>query len=194
MARRDDRTNVGPSAGGDQGVVEQTKHEVKDLAAQVKDETVRAAGEAKGQVEQLMAQQKEQAANRLGGLAGALREAGQKLQESDGEGYGRYADRAAAQVDRLSNYMRERNLGDLMGDLEGLARRHPDLFLGGTLLAGVLIARFLKASSDRGPEGYPMSGYATAPDRYRPRDDYGDRWSAGTGTYEEAYATGTGGL
>jgi hypothetical protein len=206
MARRDDRSNTTPStptdlsanenpldrpsrAGGDsRGGLEGAKDELKGLASQAREQTARAAGEAKGQVNQLVARQKEQAADRLATLASALREAGQKLEEREPEGFGRYADRAAQQVERASEYLRRQDLNAVVRDVEGFARRHPDLFLGGALIAGVLVARFLKASSDSEPlENYPVSAYATTPYQ-RPYQRYGqgdfrERSGAATGTY-----------
>jgi hypothetical protein len=63
-------------------------------------------------------------------------------------------DRAAEQVDRASDYLYENEVKDLVRDLEGFARRRPALFVGGSLAAGFLLARFLKSSGEReeGPE------------------------------------------
>jgi len=176
--------------------VEGAKQELKDLASQAKDQTVRAAGQAKSQVSQLVDRQKGQVADRLGSLAGVLREAGQRLDERESEGYGRYADRAAVQVERVSDYLRRQDLNNFVHDVEGFARRHPDVFLGGALIAGVLLARFLKASAEREPwEGYPQSAYASTPyQRYGEGYGTGSRYGAATGTYDEPYATSAGGL
>lgn len=176
---------------GDQGR-QDVKQEVRFLASEAKQQTARVAGQAKSQVNQLVAKQKDQMAERLGSLAGALREAGQKLQEREAEGYGQYADRAAAQVDRVSDYLRRQDLTAFVHDLEGFARRHPDVFLGGALIAGVLLARFLKSSAEPEPwEEYPASAYATPPyERYG--EGYGSarRYGAGTGIYGPSYGTG----
>ena len=142
----------------------QAKEQVKDLAHQAKDQTLDLAHQATDQVSQMVEQQKKQAAERLGGLAGALHEAARKLEEKDADGFGRYAHRAADQVDRASRYLKEKDLRSFVRDAEGFARRHPDLFLGGTLIAGVLLARFLKSSADRseGWQGAPeRSGYGS---------------------------------
>jgi hypothetical protein len=109
--------------------------------------SIELAHQATDPVSQRVDQQKRQAAERLGGLAGALHEAGTKLEEKDQEGFGRYAHRAADQVDRASRYLREKNLRSFVRDTEVWARRHPDLFLGGSLVAGMLLARFLKSSA-----------------------------------------------
>lgn len=209
MARRDDRSNTtsstadlsanAPTSSGLEGA----KEELKDLANQAREQTIRAAGQTKSQVARLIDRQKSEVADRLRSVADVLREAGHKLEERETEGYGRYAERAAAQVERVSDYLRRQDLKDFVHDVEGFARRHPDVFLGGALVAGVLVARFLKASAEREPwEGYPQSAYATTPYQ-RPRygEGYGTgrRYGAATGTstpgtYDEPYATGAGGL
>jgi len=135
-------------------MAEQAKEQVKDLANQARDQTVELAHQATDQVSQLVDQQKQQAAERLGGLAGALHEAARQLEQKDADGFGRYAHRAADQVDRASRYLREKDLKSFVRDAEGFARRHPDLFLGGTLIAGVLLARFLKSSADHSEESW----------------------------------------
>ena len=87
-------------------VLEDAKGQAKDLASQAKDETVKMAGQARDQITQAVSEREDQAANRLGGLAGALRDTAQKLQQEDASGFGRYADQAAEQVDRFSRYLK----------------------------------------------------------------------------------------
>jgi len=141
----------------------QTKDQVKSLADQAKEETSKVAGQARGQVEGLVAQQKDRMADQLGHLAGALRDAGSKLDEKD-VGIVRYAGRAADQVERVSGYLREHQLGDVIRDAEAFARRRPEVFLGGTFLAGLVLARFLKASGEQdGETGRPQTGASRRP-------------------------------
>jgi hypothetical protein len=141
----------------DQGVLGQAKTEAKNLVSEAKDQTKQVAGQARDQVQELVGRQKDQAAEKLGGLAGALREAGQKLQESDqGRDFSRYADQAAQQVEKLSTYLKDNDLRGFVRDTETLARRRPEVFLGGTFLAGLMLARFLKASSPN--QGYGDGG------------------------------------
>ena len=168
-----------------------TAQQVKELASEAKDETKKMAEQARDHVQELVGRQKDQAAERLGGLAGALREAAHKLQEGDqGGDFGRYVDRAAQQVDRLSGYLRDKDLGGFVRDTESFARRRPEVFLGGTLLAGLMLARFLKSSAperyDRGPysssyrASLPQDRSSYAPERRNP--DQGTYTGAGTGT------------
>ncbi|HKI02479.1 MAG TPA: hypothetical protein VKK31_10895 [Thermoanaerobaculia bacterium] len=175
----------------DQGTVQQAKDQAKGLAGEAKEQTVKMAEQARDHVQELVGRQKDQAADRLGGLAGALREAAHKLQEGEqGGNFGRYADRAAEQVERFSGYLRDNDLRGFVNDTETFARRRPDLFLGGTFFAGLMLARFLKSSasnrSDRGPysSGYrastPQSRSSYTPERRNP--DQGTYTGAGAGT------------
>jgi len=150
-----------PLGQENQGTAQQVKEQAKGLASDAKEETVKMAGQARDHVQELVERQKDQAAERLGGLAGALREASNKLQEGDqGGNFGQYADRAAEQVERLSGYLRDSDLRGFVRDTESFARRRPEVFLGGTLLAGLMLARFLKSSApERNDRGPYSSGY-----------------------------------
>lgn len=139
-------------------LAQDVKEQAKSLASDAKEQAKDVANQARDHVQTLVGEQKDQAADRLHSLADALREAGRKLNEGEQAGdFGQYADRAAQQVERLSSYLRDSELRDFVRDTETFARRRPEIFLGGTLIAGLMLARFLKASS---PEtGRSSSGY-----------------------------------
>ena len=59
------------------------------------------------------------------------------------------ADQAADQIERLAEYVQNRNLGDLVREVERFARREPAIFLGVSFAAGLLGGRFLKSSGRR---------------------------------------------
>jgi ribosomal protein S15P/S13E len=180
-----------PQGAQAQGVAQHAKEEVKNLASEAKEQTAHLAGQAKDQVSTLMTQQKDQAAQRLGSFAGALREAARKLNDEDGGGFGRYADRAAEQVDRMSSYLRERDFQTFLRDTEQFARRRPDVFLGGTFLAGLLAARFLKASGERTREPqYPATARTGAYQPYPRQTDVGTATNFGTGATTYGAASG----
>ena len=167
-----DPTHPPELTSGDRGVAQQAKEQAKNLASEAKNQTLKAAGKARDQMQELVGRQKDQAAQRLGTVAEALREAGRKLQEGDGgENFALYADRTAQQVERLSRYLRDKELRDFVRDTETFARRRPEVFLGGTFLAGLMLARFLKSSTpervDRGP--YSASYRASSQE---PRSSY----------------------
>jgi len=167
---------LGQQAQGPQGplgTTEQVKEEARHLADQARQQTLNAAHQAKEQVNQVVSERKEQTAQRLGGFAHALHEAANKLDEEDAGGLGRYAHQAADQVDRLSNYLRNQDVTAFLRDTETFARRHPDVFLGTTFLAGLLVARFFKATSDRRDDDWEV---------YREQDYASTGYSTTTGT------------
>lgn len=154
-----------------QNLAQDAKEQVKSLASDAKEQAKDVANQARDHVQTLVGEQKNQAADRLHSLADALREAGRKLNEGQQAGdFGQYADRAAQQVERLSGYLRDRELRDFVRDTETFARRRPEVFLGGTLIAGLMLARFLKASSPetgRGSSGYDGGNWTGYPQSAR---------------------------
>ena len=182
-----------------QNLAQDVKEQAKSLASDAKEQAKDAANQARDHVQTLVGQQKDQAADRLHSLADALREAGRKLNEGQQAGdLGQYADRAAQQVEKLSTYLRDSELRDFVRDTETFARRRPEVFLGGTLIAGLMLARFLKASSpeqERGNLGYDGGNWTGYPQSARrgptlgtsaDRSSYGsDLAHAGTTRYDE---------
>jgi len=83
-----------------------------------------------------VATQKGGATESLSAVAQALRQTGQTLQEDDQAAVGQLADKAAAQVERVSGYLQERDMSQLVGEIEGYTRRSPALVLGGAFVLG----------------------------------------------------------
>ena len=120
-----------------------------DTKATVKQTADEALGGVKAQAESAVDERKSQAADRLSGIAGALRETSNTLRGQEEDTFGDYAAAAADQVEKLSGYLRNQNIGNLLQDVEGFARRQPELFLAGTLAAGFMIGRFFKSSGSQ---------------------------------------------
>jgi hypothetical protein len=124
-----------------------TSGKAKDLATAAKGQTRKVAEQARDRVEDLVVRRKDGVVDTLGSVAEALRRTALTLEEGDLDAnFGRYAARAARQVDRLSDYLRDSDLRDLARDTADFARRRPELFLGGAFVAGLMLARFLKSS------------------------------------------------
>src|SRR5918912_2458108 len=119
----------GLTTGQDQeqgaGVVEQAKDKAQELASQAQEK----AGE---QVESGLAKGKSRAAETLGGVAQSLRLSSQHLRDQNQEGTGRYIEQAAQQVERLSSYLQNKDVGEVVDEIENFARRQQALFLGGS--------------------------------------------------------------
>jgi hypothetical protein len=95
-------------------------------------------------------------------------------------------DSLAEQVERLSSYLRERDLRAVRDDVEDFARRQPAVAIGVALGLGMLGARFFKSSrrtggfeSRRLPAGQAYVGGQSEASRY---DREADRGSYGMGT------------
>ncbi|HEY0876354.1 MAG TPA: hypothetical protein VGD94_22970 [Vicinamibacterales bacterium] len=100
--------------------------------------------------------QKNKATDRLGSVAHAVRETTQRLRDDNHDTVARYAEQAAEQIERLSQGLKNKDVGELMNDAQRLARRQPALFVGGAFTLGLLGARFLKSSQERN-RGYDYS-------------------------------------
>lgn len=156
---------------GTTGATGVVKDEVQRLAAEAREETSRVASQARDQATELASRATAQTAQRLNSLASALRQAAQQLETDDAAGFGRYAGMAADQVQKASGYLEGKDLGQLVRDTQTFARRHPDLFLGGAFVAGVMLARFIKSSApdtrDTELSGY-QPGYQGLQRDYQP--------------------------
>ena len=102
---------------------------------------------ARSAAESLLEEQKRQIADRVSGIAGALRSAAPLLHESQSHVIAGYVEEAATQVDTLSRTMRERHWGELVADTEDFARRQPTWFVLGAVAAGFVIGRLLWTST-----------------------------------------------
>ena len=97
--------------------------------------------------------QKNKATDGLGTVAHAVRETTQRLRDDHHDTVAQYAEQAAEQIERFSQGLKNKDVGELMNDAQRLARRQPALFVGGAFTLGLLGARFLKSSSSE-PSGY----------------------------------------
>src|SRR5688500_10568347 len=105
------------------------------------------AGKVKERVALTVEQRKEDASGSLQQIAQALHDVSRSLDQNGLSGVSHLSDRAAGQVERTADYLRRRDFDGLVRDTRDMARRHPELFVGGALLAGVLLGRFLRSST-----------------------------------------------
>jgi uncharacterized protein YukE len=130
---------------------------LRDILAQAGQTTGQAAGGAAGQVQEKatsrLDQQKQTLVEGLGSIAEGIRQMGDNLEQTEQGGVvaltARYGDSLADQLERFSGYLSEREVGDLVYEVEDYARRHSTYFVGGAFLLGLLGARFLKSSTPR---------------------------------------------
>ena len=129
--------------GGARGQIRQVREQVVDQAKT----TFR---QARDRATSSLTDSRRQAADQVGGLASALHSAGQHLRGEQQERIAGLADSFADQVDQVASYLRDVDLQQVARDVEGLARRQPALVFGAAFAIGLLGARFLKSSEQRG--------------------------------------------
>jgi hypothetical protein len=126
---------------------DKTRQSTAEAAEQLKNMGAEALGKARQQAEHAAGTQKEYLIERLSHCGAASRKAAEQLRNDNDTGMAHYADVIADQFDKGVSYIRSHDLRAVARDAENLARRHPEVFLGGMLIAGLGLARFLKASS-----------------------------------------------
>ncbi len=85
--------------------------------------------------------------------ASAARAAAEELRRRDDPTIAGYAEAAADQLERVRDYLQNAQLSDLGREAASLMRSRPEWVLGGAFVAGLAIARFLKAGKHGGMQG-----------------------------------------
>ena len=98
--------------------------------------------------------QKNRGTDALGQVANAVRSSTQKLREERHETIAGYIDNAADQIDNWSRRLRDKDIDELMSDVQRLARRQPAVFIGSAFALGLVGARFFKSSRQQNEYGY----------------------------------------
>jgi hypothetical protein len=104
-----------------------------------------ALSEAKDTVGRVVLDQKGRAADRVGNYSSAVRESARALEQDD-PNVAHFANQAADRIEAVADYIRDSDFSRLREDAEGVARRHPALFMGGMLLAGLVLGNMAKAA------------------------------------------------
>ena len=115
-------------------------------------------GKVKEQATAQLSSQKDRATDGLGSVAQAVRQTTQHLRDNQNDTVARYAEQAADQIERFSERLKNKDIGELLNDAQQLARRQPALFVGGAFAIGLLGARFLKSSSPESRSSYGNYG------------------------------------
>jgi hypothetical protein len=139
-------------------VTRAAKDQVDDISTAAKD----MAADATGRVKSAMNDQKTAGADYLGTIAQAVQRAAGEFQ-SDVPQAAQYIRQAAGQIETVANAVRQRDVRELVGEVQEFARRQPTLFFGGAVILGFAALRFFKSSTPSGsahakPSGAPTSG------------------------------------
>lgn len=135
------------------------RDEAASIYSDVKAEAAGVVDEAREKTTSFAEQQKNAGADQAESVARAVHRAADELQEGSPQ-LAEYVREAAASVKQLAQTMRNRSLGSLVGEVQGMARQQPVAFFGAAVLAGFALSRFVKSSAEGAhqKDGHPSPG------------------------------------
>jgi len=131
------------------GVAEDVTREVKEQVSNLSENAKDAVSGAGDKLWSAAEDQKNSGADFVTGIAAAVRRAAGGFDNQIPQA-GEYIRRAADQIDKTSDAIRQRDLSELLDGVQDFARRQPTAFLGATVLAGFAAIRFVRSSRSSG--------------------------------------------
>lgn len=137
-------------------VAAQTGQAVGEVAGTAAEQAKAVAGEARAQaggaIRDLRQRAVEESQGQVDRLAGTVRQWADDLagmaENASGDSPARnLAAQAADQGHRAADYLDKSGVEGMVGDLQNFARRRPGAFLGGAVLAGLVVGRLAKAGT-----------------------------------------------
>lgn len=123
-------------------VTQAAKERVSDVSAAAS----QMAGGARDQVEAAATHQKSLGADYIGAIAGAMKRSANEF-DIEVPQAAHYIRQASEQIGGFADTMRQRDVRELVGDVQDFARRQPTLFFGGAVILGFAALRFLKSAT-----------------------------------------------
>jgi len=137
----------------------------KEHAATLTNTAKDVASAATDRVKGVMNDQKSVGADYLGSLAEAANRAAMEFDGNIPQA-ANYIRQAADQIETVANAIRNRDVGDLVSEVQQFARRQPTLFFGGAVVLGFAALRFFKSSTEQsqanGDRGFSASGLSNS--------------------------------
>ena len=96
-----------------------------------------------------LATHKDSATEGMGTIAQAVRRTTAELRETKHETMAEYVEQAAVRLERWSEQLKHKDIGELLREAQNLARRQPVAFVGSAFALGLFGARFLKSRPPR---------------------------------------------
>ncbi len=164
-------TSLGTAAReGASAVADAAKASLGSTVATLKEQASQAAGDAKGtvasiagearqRITEIVDQQKAVGADTISGVARAAQTAASDL-EGKSPQMARFVRSAATGVERIASDIRSSDLNNVVAGLTDFGRRQPVAFFAGAVLAGFVLARFLKSDA---AVANPSQGFTGTP-------------------------------
>ena len=138
------------------GLTDEVARSAKENASRLGEAAVDLANSAKNKVEEAAAQRKSLGANYISSIAQA---AGRSANEFEAESpqAAHYIRQASEQIQSVADTVREKDVRELVGEVQEFARRQPTLFFGGAVVLGFAALRFLKSAAPASVAGMTAS-------------------------------------
>ena len=125
-----------------ESVTQAAKDQMGEIGTAAKD----MAADATGKVKSALNEQKTASADYLGTIANAVQRAAGEFESAVPQA-AQYIRQTAGQIETVANAVRQRDMRELVGEVQEFARRQPTLFFGGAVILGFAALRFLKSSA-----------------------------------------------
>jgi ElaB/YqjD/DUF883 family membrane-anchored ribosome-binding protein len=145
-----------------EGLARQAAERVQDAASAAQDRAADLKETGTSRLSEQLDQRTTQVGSQARTLAQSLRKSGDDLRQEGNTGAAGAAERAAERVERLGGYLEEKRGDEIVHDVEAFARRRPWALAGLGLVAGMAVARFVKASSEKRYAGPVGESYGSA--------------------------------
>jgi len=119
---------------------------VKKQAANLTESAKDMAADAGEKLRTSLQDQKAAGADYVGNVADIIRRTASEF-DTDLPQAGQYIRKAATQLDNVSEAMRNRDMSEIVGNVQQFARKQPTAFFGAAVLLGFAAVRFLKSGS-----------------------------------------------
>jgi methyl-accepting chemotaxis protein len=135
------------------GVSEDLTRAAKDNAAQIGNTAREFASSAQEKVGEAVGQRKSIGADYIGSIAQATQQAAMAF-DNDLPQAAQYIRQASEKMQGVADTVRERDVRELVGDVQDFARQQPTLFFGGAVILGFAALRFLKSTPPKQPTAF----------------------------------------
>jgi hypothetical protein len=142
-------SSTGQTGPDPSGATADVREKAQDAAGQAHEKAQQAAGQARDRVRDEVNTRSTQAGQQAETVAHDVRSVGEHLRADGKDKPAELADKAAARVADLSDYLKRSDGNAILRDVERFGRQRPLAVMAGGLILGVAASRFLKASSSR---------------------------------------------
>lgn len=138
----------GTGTGGASGSASEAEARLRGTAERVKADAQHAGKEVVDRVHGELDAEKDRTSGRIDDVARAARRAADEL-EGQEDWLAQSIDSAAGELEGLARGVRDKSVGELIGDLETFGRRYPAALFGVAAAIGFGAVRFAKSSEER---------------------------------------------